>query len=171
MRPQTVQLKAVTFKQIRPTGHQTIGPSVFKFHLYVALFACAHECLLSSLQTLIVSDKKTSRRRGGGSIHCLEYFPWKLVQLILLSERLQQVHHHHQVSLSRLMAMNTAALNPQQVGAAGVAEAAPVEQRKITLTGSSSNGTGRIHGVYHSLVHSWFHLKQTQLLHRPREWT
>ena len=36
--------------------------------------------------------------------------------------------------------------------------------RRTTTTGSSYNGTGRIHGVYQSLVHSWFHLKQTQPL-------
>ena len=85
-----------------------------------------------------------------------QYFPLKLVWL--LSERLQQV------SLSRLMAMNTA-VNPPQVRAAGWwCWWQPDSQ--FVLTGSSSNGTGRIHGVYHILVHSWFHLKQTQQLLR-----
>ena len=92
--------------------------------VHMSVYYLQSTSLSLSLSPPIVSDKKTSRRREG-SIHCLEYFPWKLVQLILLSERLQQLH---QVSLSRLMAMNTAALNPQQVGAAGVAEAAPVGQ-------------------------------------------
>ena len=123
--------------------------------LYYALFACAHECLLSSVHFWLSPTR--SQAEGERRQHSLfQYFPLKLVWL--LSERLQQV------SLSRLMAMNTA-VNPPQVRAAGWwCWWQPDSQ--IVLTGSSSNGTGRIHGVYHILVHSWFHLKQTQQLLR-----